>query len=110
MDGAAGTKKKLARYQQFRAANKLVRRVLDGDYDRGLIWHTQGSGKSLTMLFAARKLVNIGLENPTVFVVIDRVNLDDQINRTFEAASFEGVTRALSRAYLRRLLAGDRRG
>ena len=50
--------------------------MLEGEYDRGLIWHTQGSGKSLTMLFAARKLVNIGLENPTVFVVIDRVNLD----------------------------------
>ncbi len=44
------------------------------------------------MLFAARKLVNVGLENPTVFVVIDRVNLNDQINRTFEAASFEGVS------------------
>lgn len=104
------TTKKLARYQQFRAANKIVQRVLDGTYDRGIVWHTQGSGKSLTMLFAARKLRNIGLGNPTVFIVIDRVDLDDQINETFTAASFAGVERATSRARLRTLLATDRRG
>src|SRR5262249_18831490 len=85
-------------------------RVLEGKHDRGLIWHTQGSGKSLTMLLAARKLVNVGLNDPTVFIVIDRVNLDDQINATFESASFEGVTRATRRSHLRELLAKDRRG
>ncbi len=104
------TTKKLARYQQFRGANKVVRRVLEGKYDRGLIWHTQGSGKSLTMLFAARKLKRIGLGNPTIFIVIDRVDLDDQINETFTAASFEGVERAFTRAKLRQLLEQDTRG
>src|SRR6266511_5445456 len=104
------TTKKLARYQQYRGANKLVKRVLDGQYDRGIVWHTQGSGKSLTMLFAARKLKNIGLNNPTIFVVIDRRDLDDQINETFTACSFEGVERATTRTRLHELLVGDQRG
>lgn len=104
------TKKKLARYQQFRGANILVRRVLDGTYDRGIIWHTQGSGKSLTMLFAARKLKNVGLNNPTIFIVIDRRDLDDQINETFTACQFRGVTRATRRKHLAELLASDARG
>ena len=72
------TRKKLARYQQYRAANKIVERVLAGELDRGLVWHTTGSGKSLTMVFAARKLMRAGLERPTVFIVIDRTDLDDQ--------------------------------
>jgi type I restriction enzyme, R subunit len=104
------TKKKLARYQQFRAANKIVNRVLEGKYDRGVVWHTQGSGKSLTMLFAARKLKNVGLSNPTILVVIDRRDLDDQINETFTACQFEGVERATNRARLKELLVGDQRG
>jgi type I restriction enzyme, R subunit len=104
------TMKKLARYQQYRAANKLVQRVLEGTYDRGIVWHTQGSGKSLTMLFAARKLKNVGLKNPTILIVIDRRDLDDQINETFTACQFRGVERATSRNDLRELLAGDQRG
>jgi type I restriction enzyme R subunit len=104
------TTKKLARYQQYRAANKLIKRVVDGQYDRGIVWHTQGSGKSLTMLFAARKLKNVGLNNPTIFIVIDRRDLDDQINETFTACSFEGVERATNRDRLRELLIGDQRG
>ena len=104
------TTKKLARYQQYRAANKLVQRVIEGAYDRGIVWHTQGSGKSLTMLFAARKLKNVGLNNPTIFIVIDRRDLDDQINETFTACSFAGVERATTRARLHELLVGDQRG
>lgn len=104
------TTKKLARYQQFRGANKLVKRVVDGDYDRGIIWHTQGSGKSLTMLFAARKLKNVGLGNPTILIVIDRVDLDQQINETFTASSFKGVAPAVTGPVLRDMLANDRRG
>jgi type I restriction enzyme R subunit len=54
--------KKVARYQQFRAANKIVARALQLDQPsgqrRGIVWHTQGSGKSLTMVFAARKMWN----------------------------------------------------
>jgi len=104
------TNKKLARYQQFRAANKLIKRVIEGRYDRGIVWHTQGSGKSLTMLLAARKLKNVGLSNPTIVIVIDRRDLDDQINETFTACQFEGVSRALNRDGLRKLLATDKRG
>ena len=107
---AGVTKKKLARYQQFRAANRLVKRVLDGEHDRGIVWHTQGSGKSLTMLFAARKLKNVGLNNPTIFIVIDRRDLDDQINETFTACQFKGVNRATTRTRLSSLLVSDARG
>jgi type I restriction enzyme, R subunit len=104
------TAKKLARYQQFRATKKVVGRVLEGEFDRGIVWHTQGSGKSLTMIFTARKLKNVGLGNPTIFIVIDRRDLDEQINETFTACSFEGVTRAVSREALRSVLAADKRG
>lgn len=48
--------KKVCRYQQFRAVNKAVERVAEGTKKKGLIWHTQGSGKSLTMVFLALKL------------------------------------------------------
>jgi type I restriction enzyme R subunit len=51
-----GKIKKITRYQQMRATNKIVQRVIDGSKKRGLIWHTQGSGKSLTMFFTAWKL------------------------------------------------------
>lgn len=76
--------KKVARYQQFAAANEIVRRALDLDREqewrRGLIWHTQGSGKSLTILFAAKKLWHHpALQQPTVLVVIDRDQLQDQM-------------------------------
>lgn len=104
------TTKKLARYQQYRATNKIVKRVLEGKHDRGLIWHTQGSGKSLTMVFAARKLMRVGLKRPTVIIVIDRTNLDTQINETLEACSFDGVYQALSRESLASLLEKDTRG
>lgn len=104
------TRKKLARYQQYRAADKIVERVLAGELDRGLVWHTTGSGKSLTMVFAARKLMRTGLDRPTVFIVIDRTDLDDQITGTFEACDFDGVTRAVSGEDLRDIIRADRRG
>ena len=104
------TVKKLARYQQYRAASKIVARVLDGELDRGLIWHTTGSGKSLTMVFAARKLMRSDLDRPTVFIVIDRVQLDDQITSTLQACDFDGVRRATGGEDLRQLIDGDRRG
>ena len=78
------TVKKITRYQQLRATNKIIERVLEGKKKRGLVWHTQGSGKSLTMYFAAWKLrYNKELKNPKVFVLVDRIDLDDQIYDTF---------------------------
>jgi type I restriction enzyme R subunit len=102
--------KKLARYQQYRAANKIIARVRSREHDRGLIWHTQGSGKSLTMVFAARKLGAVGLNRPTVFIVIDRVDLDTQMSSTLAACRFPGVHQAFRRDELERLIASDARG
>jgi type I restriction enzyme R subunit len=72
------TVKKVARYQQFRAANKLVSRARQLEkprgWRRGIVWHTQGSGKSLTILFAARKLWSL-LNQPTIIIVVDREQL-----------------------------------
>lgn len=83
-----GTKiKKVCRYQQFRAVNKALTRLIDGrdSLDRGgVIWHTQGSGKSLTMVFLARKIRRtLELADSTIVVVTDRVDLDKQIFNTF---------------------------
>jgi len=90
--------KKMARYQQMRAANKIVERVLTKEKRQGLIWHTQGSGKTLTMFFTAWKLrFNKQLANPKVFILVDRVDLDDQIFETFTNAGGKNVERAISR-------------
>ena len=81
--------KKVARYQQLRAANKIVHRVAESDLKQGVIWHTQGSGKSLTMLYTAYKLRNTpGLNDPTVYIVVDRKDLREQIGGTFDDCDF----------------------
>lgn len=81
--------KKVARYQQLRAANKINQRVEQGLFDQGVIWHTQGSGKSLTMLYTAYKLrQNPKLKDPTVYLVVDRKDLRDQIGGTFDDCEF----------------------
>lgn len=104
------TTKKLARAHQFRAANKIVQRVIDGQLDRGIVWHATGSGKSLTMVFAARKLLRSGLGNPTVLLVIDRSELDEQINETLTSCEFDGVAQARSRRHLSELLGNQAGG
>lgn len=77
----------VSRYQQYEGANALVQRVKDGQIKKGLIWHFQGSGKSLLMLFAAQKLrKQQELGNPTVIIVVDRIDLDTQITATFNTA------------------------
>lgn len=96
----------ICRYQQFEAANKIVERVLAGYPRKGLIWHFQGSGKSLLMVFAAQKLrLHAGLKNPTVLIVVDRVDLDSQITGTFTAADIPNLEKADSREKLQQLLA-----
>lgn len=83
--------KKICRYHQFRAVNRIVERIVEGKHRRGLVWHTQGSGKSLTMVFAALKLkthltvASDTLANPNLMVLTDRIDLDDQISKTFTA-------------------------
>jgi len=92
-----GLVKKVAMQQQVIAANKIVERVLDGKLRSGLIWHTQGSGKTLTMLFAAWKLKRLTqLENPTIIVVVDRIELETQLGTTFENVDLPYTDRAKS--------------
>lgn len=86
--------KKVARWQQFGGANELVRRALEIEkprgWRRGLVWHTQGSGKSLTMLFAARKMwFTPTLQMPTILIIVDRDQLEDQISGQFFGTNTE---------------------
>ncbi|TCJ25599.1 type I restriction endonuclease subunit R [Cobetia sp. Ld8] len=98
----------IARYQQVDGVNKIVERVVAGQPRKGLIWHFQGSGKSLLMLFASRKLrLHPALKNPTVMVVVDRLDLDSQIAGTFYAADMANLVRAETRKHLAELLAND---
>ncbi|QNT25243.1 type I restriction endonuclease subunit R [Ralstonia solanacearum] len=98
----------ICRYQQYEAANKIVERVLTGHPRKGLIWHFQGSGKSLLMVFAAQKLrMHAGLKNPTVLIVVDRIDLDSQITGTFTGADIPNLEKADSREKLQQLLAQD---
>lgn len=83
--------KVIARYMQFYAANKIVERVLNNlneedEKDRGLVWHWQGSGKTLTMIFAAHKLYYHGsLANPSIYFIVDRTELESQLYDEFTA-------------------------
>ena len=98
----------IARDQQVEGANTIVERVVAGQPRKGLIWHFQGSGKSLLMLFAARKLrLHPALKNPTVLVVVDRIDLDTHISGTFYAADMANLVRTDSRKELTDLLARD---
>jgi len=81
--------KVMARYQQFRASNKIFQRVINtlkGKEEKkfGLIWHWQGSGKTYTMAFSAWKLLRCPeAERPSIFVMVDRRDLEEQIEKDF---------------------------
>jgi type I restriction enzyme R subunit len=85
------TTKVITRYMQYRASEQIVNRVtnyLQGKEtkNKGLIWHWQGSGKTLTMIFAANKLYRDPvLENPTIFFIVDREELETQLYQEFTA-------------------------
>ncbi|WP_040796447.1 type I restriction endonuclease subunit R [Nocardia higoensis] len=97
--------KLIARFQQFQATNLIVERVLLGQIKQGLIWHFQGSGKSLLMVFTALKLRAMAeLTNPTILIVVDRIDLDTQITGTFNASDVPGLASTDSRAQLQTLL------
>ncbi len=84
-NNVAKISKKLSAYHQYNAVNKAVENTLKatkGDKRAGVIWHTQGSGKSLTMVFYTGKLV-LALDNPTIVVLTDRNDLDDQLYNNF---------------------------
>lgn len=105
------THKKVAAYHQYYAVNKAVTTTsiasaMTGDRRAGVIWHTQGSGKSLSMVFYAGKLV-LSLDNPTIVVLTDRNDLDDQLFDTFTSCSQllrQMPVQAQDRKHLRELL------
>ncbi len=79
--------KKITRYQQYFAIKKTMQRIVSVDGGKrkgGVIWHTQGSGKSLTMVMLAEAIaLEKSIRNPKIILVTDRVDLDDQITGTF---------------------------
>ena len=98
----------ICRYQQYFTTNQLVDRVIKGYPKKGLIWHFQGSGKSLLMVFAAQKLrMHPKLGNPTVIIVVDRIDLDTQITATFNATDVPNMVSVATRTELQTLLAQD---
>ena len=111
---ATNSKKKkikvVCRYQQYDGANAIIDRVKEGKIKKGLIWHFQGSGKSLLMLFAAQKLrKQQELGNPTVMIVVDRVDLDTQITATFNTAEVPNMVTTDNIKELHDLLEKDTR-
>jgi len=96
---------------QMRASEKIFERVVEDKLDSGLIWHTQGSGKTLTMIVAAHRLrKQKELENPTLVVVVDRTELEKQMRDNLIAYGFPNLVVADSKEHLRDLLRSDFRG
>ena len=112
--GDGSVEKKVAGYHQYHAVNAAVSATVaatspDGDRRCGVVWHTQGSGKSLTMVFyAARLAQHPALANPTIVMLTDRNDLDDQLFATFSRCDMllrQRPVQAASRADLRQRLA-----
>lgn len=100
----------VCRYQQYEGANAIVERVREGKIKKGLIWHFQGSGKSLLMLFAAQKMrKQQDLDSPTVIIVVDRIDLDTQITATFNTAEVPNMVTTDNIRELHNLLEQDSR-
>ncbi len=97
---------------QRRTVKKLIKRVLlEKEKNKGLIWHTQGAYKTLTMMTVAQELREAEeLENPTILVVVDRIELEDQMHKNLQAFGYPNITVAESKEHLRELLASDYRG
>ena len=111
---ATNSKKKkiklVCRYQQYEGVNAIVERVKEGKIKKGLIWHFQGSGKSLLMLFAAQKMrKQQELGNPTVIIMVDRIDLDTQITATFNTAEVPNMVTTDNIKELHDLLEKDTR-
>ncbi|MFO1422726.1 MAG: type I restriction endonuclease subunit R [Candidatus Competibacteraceae bacterium] len=85
--------KKIARYQQYFTVRNILERIQQRDADGrrlgGVVWHTQGSGKSLTMVMLAKAIARLNLPDYKIVLVTDRVDLDDQIYRTFSHCDLE---------------------
>jgi len=85
-------KKVVLRPHQMRAVDKIIARAMSDDKNRGLIWHTQGSGKTYTMIVAAQKIIeNPIFDNPTVIMIVDRNELESQLFGNLRAVGIESV-------------------
>lgn len=117
-EGKRGAEKKVARNHQFLGVNRAIVRLIElreaKEHERkrlGVFWHTQGSGKSLSMVFFAQKVLRKLAGNWTFVIVTDREELDDQISKTFKAtgATTKEEVRAKSGEHLKELLRGEER-
>lgn len=109
------TEKVVVRYQQYLAVKDILNRATDltlpAEKRRGLIWHTQGSGKTLTMIYAARSLwEDPKLQQPTVILLVDREQLGAQMDRELNSTGTDNVHVAASKRDLEEKLSGDYRG
>ena len=104
--------KVVLRQHQTRAVDKVIERVHAPDKRRGLIWHTQGSGKTLTMITIASQLLRSGggTEKPTILMLIDRNELESQLFRNITGYGITAFQVAESKRDLQRILASDYRG
>jgi type I restriction enzyme R subunit len=103
--------KVVLRPHQMRAVERVVRRAHDQVKHRGLVWHTQGSGKTFTMITVAKQLIeDPDLKNPTVLMLVDRNELEQQLFGNLESVGFGQVVVAKSKRDLRHLLSMDHRG
>ena len=103
--------KYILRQHQTGAVDKVVARALDARRTRGLVWHTQGSGKTYTMIVAAQILFRASqADKPTILLLIDRNELEDQMLKNLTAVGLDNVAHAHSIAELNRLLKADYRG
>jgi type I restriction enzyme R subunit len=99
--------KKIARYQQYFTVKNIIQKIRfkeKGKRTGGVVWHTQGSGKSITMVMLAKSIaLEKTIRNPRIILVTDRIDLDDQIYRTFKSCGKE-VTQAKSGKHLMNLI------
>lgn len=104
--------KYMLKQHQRRAIAKIIKRVLREEKKKGLIWHTQGAYKTLTMIVTADELRKIPeLENPTILVVVDRLEIESQICENFHSYyGYPNFVRAESKKGLRELLENNYRG
>ena len=104
-------KKVVLRPHQMKAVDKIIERAKDPSKQRGLIWHTQGSGKTYTMIVTAKKIIEDPFfENPTVIMLVDRNELESQLFSNLKSVGIENVEVVESKKHLRQLLKTDKRG
>ncbi len=103
--------KVILRPHQMRAVERVRGRAKDPEKRRALVWHTQGSGKTYTMITAAKKLIeDPTLENPTILMIVDRNELQSQLFDHLEGVGFSNVEVARRKRHLVELLENDQRG